>query len=67
MFTNIIPQNLQNEILAKGIPALSEATATHRINSFTINPDGRNINMNNTCKDENNGWSRNHPKYQAAF
>ena len=52
MFNSSIPKNRQNELLAKAIPALSEATARHVISG--LNSPDDNINLN-TMK---NGWPR---------
>ena len=51
MFTNSIPQNAQNELLAKAIPALSEATAKHAVSGLK-SPGVNNFDLN-TMK---NGW-----------
>ena len=59
MFRKHISRDHRNEILAKGIPALSEATARHVITKLDNFIDN-NIDLNTSMK---NGWGRNHPKY----
>jgi len=61
MFTNTIPIATQNEVLAKGIPALSEPAGGQIVNikDAAGNPlPNRNINMDTVARP--NGWGRNH-------
>jgi hypothetical protein len=68
MLTNSIPAALRNELLAKGIPALSGATGTM---SVSITDDsgnaipGRNQDMNSVARP--NGWPRLHAVYEDRW
>ncbi len=60
MFTNSIPKNLQNDILANGIPALSKPVGIDAVGTFVSATEDRNIDIS-TLKDVNNGgngWPR---------
>jgi hypothetical protein len=54
MFTSTIPVATQNEVLARGIPALSGPVGFNNVASLADN----NINMNSI--ERPNGWGRNH-------
>jgi len=60
MFTNSIPAALRNELLAKGIPALSPAAGKTFLSPLT---SSRNFNMNTDFKPEGGLWGRNHKDY----
>jgi len=55
MFTNSIPAALRNELLAKGIPALSPAAGKTFLSPLT---SSRNFNMNTDFKPEGGTWPR---------
>jgi hypothetical protein len=66
MFTNTIPLQLHNEILAKGIPALSSPAGHCAITSLSnVNGENHNINLD-TDFYKKNGW-RNHPDYGTGW
>jgi hypothetical protein len=54
MFTNSIPAALRNELLAKGIPALSPAAGKTEMGSLGDN----NFNMNTDFRSEGGAWPR---------
>jgi len=56
MFTNVISQSLCNELLAKGIPALSMSVGLSNLDDWAT---GQNVNMGNPSQDWlPNGWWR---------
>ena len=56
MFTNVIPLQVRNEILAKGIPALSPPAGNRPIGRLDIEAGmGHNINLD-TTEFKQNGW-----------
>ncbi|MFA7054044.1 MAG: hypothetical protein WC328_13605, partial [Kiritimatiellia bacterium] len=61
MFTNCIPVTLQNELLARGIPALSGPVGFNNVPNLADN----NINMNSI--DRPNGWGRNDDDFQMRW
>jgi hypothetical protein len=66
MFTNAIPLQVRNEILAKGIPALSPPAGNCSIGRLDIEAGmGHNINLD-TSVFKQNGW-RNHPDYGTGW
>ena len=60
MFSSSIPKALQNHILAKGIPALSQPVGRTEMSKFSRYDGTRNFDMNE-MKPE--GWCRKHDKY----
>ena len=68
MFTNTIPVATQNELLARGLPALSGPTGGQIVNIKDVagNPlPNRNINMDTVARP--NGWGRNHDDLQMRW
>ena len=63
MFTNSIPAALRNELLAKGIPALSPAAGKTEMDSLGDN----NFNMNTDFRPEGGAWGRNHEDYETRW
>ncbi|MDD4018216.1 MAG: hypothetical protein PHV28_09745 [Kiritimatiellae bacterium] len=61
MFANSIPVTLQNELLARGIPALSGPVGFNNVPNLADN----NINMNSI--DRPNGWGRNDDDFQMRW
>jgi hypothetical protein len=59
MLTSTIEKNLQNRILAYGIPALSTAIGHERVNLPQQGDEDKNINMNDVnVITRPNGWWR---------
>jgi len=62
MFSSNITSAARNELLAKGIPALSPAAG-----KTAVFDENRAFNMNTAFKPENGAWGRNHEDYEKRW
>jgi hypothetical protein len=64
MFSAVISAEFRNELLAKGVPALSPAVGHTAVPRLT---DTMNFNMNTTFKPVDGAWGRNGPPYNKRW